>query len=169
MSNQSSAEATEAKKQQSNHPSNDDSLAQTYGSHTSVLAIPGSPPWFSCQECGAYRSTRAGLEDLPCEPDRYNDINPATRVSTDEVVHARIDQVVEAEDHGLTALTHTVETGVRIGLQTEYRDIARGDEIGIRITEIGEGVEGKFVQVISKTDRVKSPTFVPIDERGESE
>lgn len=169
MPDHSSTDSGDMDAQQSNqHPDGERSTG-TIGSHPSVLAIPGSPPWFSCQECGAYRSTHAGLEDLPCEPDRYDDIDPAERISAGEVVHARIDQVLEHEDSGQTVLAHAVETGVRIGLETKCRDIARGDEIAVRITDISNGTEGQFEQVISRRDRVNSPTIVPRDDGGESQ
>lgn len=150
--------------QRSNDQSTPTTPSTSADSHLSVFAVPGSPPLFACNVCGAYRSTQAGLKDLPCQPGRYDDVTPAERANVGDVVHARIDQVLKTTNSGFEIFAHTVGTGVPVGLETEARTLARGDEIGVHITDTDRSASAQLEQVISREDRVRPLKLVPIEE-----
>jgi len=137
----------------------DSDLTGTVGGHEDVLGVPGSPPWHSCQRCGAYRSTYAGLADLPCEPDRYRDVDASERVSVGEIHQGRIDQSYEHPDRTCEVLGHTKQTGVRFHVKGSDYDLARGDEVELRINALGDDRSVIIRRVVSTDERVPSPTL----------
>jgi len=146
---------------------NTDTTGEISG-HSAVIAVPGSPPWFSCRRCGAYRSTHAGLADLPCEPDRYNDITPSDRVSAGEILRARVDQVLGGEDRDRVIMGHADESGVRFVVETNGLDIVRGDEVEVRFEGISGEPDATILRVVSTDNRVPSPTLTYVGSDGES-
>lgn len=140
------------------------------GGHDSVIAVPGSPPWFNCEVCGASRSVHDGLRELPCEPGRYDwseEADATKRITVGDVVPVRIDQVLEPasfphvdideEDCVTQILAYTHGTGVPVGIDIDKPEVSieRGDEVEVRIEEILENsATGTIDHVISTDGRV---------------
>jgi hypothetical protein len=158
---------TQATDQQQSQQLGFESRTMSVGSHERVVRTDEFPPWLHCHRCGAKRSTRVGLQDLVCVPRKYIDIDPAQWLTDGQVVHARIDETVETKQSGLDVIAHTIEQGVRIEFDADFQNLAKGDEVAVRINEINDGVRGQFGQIISIEDRLTTPMSVNARTGGE--
>lgn len=138
-------------------------VAGKVSGHGEVLAIPGSPPFFKSQICGAWRSTRAGLADLSCKPERYDDVEPLERINIGDCLRARVDQAERKDDCSLVVMGHTAQSGVGFVAESSDWDVARGDEIELQFDSIEKNREATILGVVSTDDRVRAPTLTSVD------